>query len=304
MQLSTFLEYKKHRYFKAASLLVIIAITIYLFDQHPAIGFGGTWPGYLFGISAMLIVVVLVIYGIRKRLTVQFVDRRKNSLPNPAAVERRVRKADWWRHKGATLQGWLSAHVYFGMALVVLATLHTGFQFGWNLHTVSYILMMAVIISGFYGIYAYLHFPRLMTDNMEGDTLKTLRLKIDDLDKLASVKSLQFSDEICEIVLKSRQETRIGGNFYQQIRGYQRNCPTAHAVKMLKAFGKDMNDDEMKSYNDLYSIMAHKEDLVTRAWRDVMYRARVESWLYLHAPLSIASLAALIAHIVAIFYYW
>lgn len=304
MQRSTFLEYKKYRYFKAASLTMIISITAYLFDRSAAIGFGGTWLGYLFGILAMLIVVVLVIYGIRKRLTSQFVDRRKKSLPNHAAVERRVRKADWWRHKGATLQGWLSAHVYFGGALVVLATLHTGFQFGWNLHTVSYLLLMAVIASGFYGIYAYMHFPRLMTDNMDGDTLRTLLLKIDDLDNLASEKSLQFSDEICAIVLRSRQETRIGGNFYQQIRGHQRNCPTADAVRMLKGFGKDMNDDELKSFNDLYSIMAHKEDLVARAWRDVKYRARVESWLYLHAPLSIASLAALIAHVIAIFYYW
>jgi len=308
MRHSTLLEYKNYRYFKAASLLMIFAVMAYLFDGHATVGYGGSWLGYLFGILSTLIIIMLILYGIRKRLTPKFPERRKSSgasLLKPGTVERRLRKADWWRHHGATFQGWLSAHVYFGMALVVLVTLHTGFQFGWNLHTAAYLLLMAVIISGCYGVYAYLRFPRLMTDNMDGDTFEILLLKIDDLDKLASMKSMQFSDAVCRIVLKARQETRIGGNFLQQIRGYQHNCPTAKAVKQLECLGKDLkNDEELKSFNDLYSVMVHKEDLVIRAWRDVMYRARVEFWLYLHAPLSIASLAALIAHIVAIFYYW
>lgn len=303
MQRNTLLEYKNYRYFKAASLLMALAVTAYLFDQHDTVGFGGTWLGYLFGILSALIIVVLVLYGIRKRLTPKFAERRKLS-SSPVATDRRVRKADWWRHHGATLQGWLSAHVYFGVALALFATLHTGFQFGWNLHTLAYATMMAVIASGFYGIYTYLRFPRLMTDNMGADTFDTLLLKIDDLDKLASVKSLQFSDDICAVVLKARQETRIGGNFLQQIRGYQHNCSVAKAVRQLQELSKNLKDAELKSFNDLYSIMVHKEALVARAWQDVMYRARMNFWLYLHAPLSIACLTALTAHIVAIFYYW
>lgn len=306
MQRSTLLEFDHYRFLKAAGLLVILAVTVYLFDQHAAAGFGGTWLGYVFGISSALIIVVLVLYGVRRRLTAKFAERRKSTgslASQRIAIDRRVRKANWRRHHGATLRGWLSAHVYFGIALVVLATLHTGFQFGWNLHTVVYALMMAVIISGVYGIYAYLRFPRLMTDNMAGDTFETLLLKIADLDKLASDKSLQFSDAICAVVLKACQETRIGGNFFQQLRG-RHNCPTTQAVQQMEDLGKDLKDDELKSFNDLYSIMAHKENLVTRAWRDVTYRARMEFGLYLHAPLSIAFLALLIAHIVAIFFYW
>ena len=40
-------------------------------------------------------------------------------------------------------------------ALIVIATLHTGFQFGWNVHTLAYVLMMLVILSGMFGIAAY-----------------------------------------------------------------------------------------------------------------------------------------------------
>ena len=33
-------------------------------------------------------------------------------------------------------------------------------------------------------------------------------------------------------------------------------------------------------------------------------KALLEIWLYIHVPLTIALLAALIAHIVSVFYYW
>ncbi|MDD1624546.1 MAG: hypothetical protein LUO94_07260 [Methylococcaceae bacterium] len=308
MQRSTLLEYKNYRYFKTASLLMIFAAMAYLFDQPATGAYGGSWLGYLFGILSALIVIALILYGVRKRLTPMRTEQRNlldASSPQQVIPDRRKSETNWLRHHGATLQGWLSAHTYLGVALIVLATLHTGFEFGWNVHTLAYALMMVVIISGFYGIYAYLRFPRLMTANMRGsDTFDTLLLEIDDLDKQASVKSLQFSDDICAIVRKARQETLIGGNFLQQLTAYQRNCPTARAVQQLQVLGKSLEYDQLKSFDDLYSVMAHKESLVKRARLDVMYRARLEFWLYLHAPLSIAFLTALIVHIVAIFFYW
>lgn len=307
MQRDTLLEYKNYRHFKISALLTVAAILAYLFHR-PAMGaYGGSWLGYLLGIVSALIVVALVLYGVRRRFAPMRTERRNSSyasLPQDIS-DRRKHAGNQLRHQGATLQGWLSAHTCLGIALVVLATLHTGFQFGWNIHTSAYALMMIVIISGCYGIYAYLRFPSLMTANMgEVGTFDALLREIDDLDKQASVKSLQFSDDICAIVLKARQETRIGGNLFQQLTAYQRNCPTAQALQRLQVLGKSLKYDQLKSFDDLYSIMAHKESLVRRARRDVMYRARLEFWLYLHAPLSIAFLTALIAHIVAIFYYW
>lgn len=187
---------------------------------------------------------------------------------------------------------------------MVLATLHTGFQFGLNVHTLSYLLMMLVILSGFYGTYAYLQFPRLVTENMGEDTLDSLLLKINDFDNLAETSSLQFPNDICKLVAEARQGTRIGGNLFQQLSGRQKNCPTARAVHQLQRMGKNFKGEQLKSFHDLYTIMAHKETAVMRARREVMFKARLELWLYFHAPLSIAFFIALLTHILAIFFYW
>lgn len=305
MQRHNLLEFKHYRYLKAAGLLMALATIAYLVDQPDTGTHGGTLLGYLLGILAAIIIAAQVMYGIRKRMTPKILELRQfNSLPFPEK-DHRAHKSNWSWHHGEALQGWLSAHVYFGIAIVVLSTLHTGFQFGWDVHTLAYILMMIVVSTGYYGIYAYLRFPKLMTDNMGGtDTLDTLLLKIEELDKLASIKSLQFSDEICAIVLKSRQKTLIGGNVFQQLTAYRRNCPTARAIQKLHKLGKGLKGDQLKSFNELYAILVHKETLVTRSRKEIMYKARLEFWLYLHAPLSIAFITTLIAHIVAIFFYW
>lgn len=345
----TFLEYEKYRYLKITSLLIVLVVIAYLFDQPGTGAYGGTWLGYLLGVLSALVVIVLILYGVRKQLTPirnerrdklnsspplriianrrtrkahwkrllygirkQLTPRKYTGLqglsphPSPQQViaDRRIRKADWERHHGATLQGWTSAHVYLGAALIVLSTLHTGFYFGWNVHTLAYILMMIVIISGFYGTYAYLRFPLMLTDNLGNETFDKLLLKIENFDRLASIKSLQFSDDICAVVLKARQDTRIGGNFFQQLTGFQQNCPTAHALQQLKVMGEHLNKEQLKSFNDLYSIMVRKNEAVICARQDVMYKARLGFWLYFHAPVSIAFLTALIAHVAAIFFYW
>jgi hypothetical protein len=309
MQRVSLLEFKRYRHLKLSSAFMALAIAAYLFDKPVTKPFGGTLLGYTLGIASALIVVVLLLYGIRKRLTPRTPKSVTENEGGNSASQRKksvltIRRRNEGRRGGFTLQGWLSSHVYWGASLIVLSTLHAGFQFGLNIHTLSYLLMMLVIFSGFYGTYAYLQFPRLVTENMGEDTLSTLLLKIENFDRLAESTSLQFPNEICEIVSNARQKTRIGGSLLQQISGRQKDCPTAFAVHTLQGLGKSFEGEQLKSFHDLYTIMAHKEAAVVRARRDVMFKARLEFWLYLHAPLSIAFLVALITHILAIFFYW
>lgn len=299
MQRVSLLEFKAYRHFKLSSTLMSLAILAYLLDKPTTKPYGGTMLGYTLGIAAACIVLILLFYGVRKRLT-----PRLQKVGEEPKKRRLIRARRDGRRTGFTLQEWLSSHIYWGTSLIVLATLHAGFQFGWNLHTLSYVLMMWVILSGFYGTYAYLQFPRLVTENMGEDTLPGLLAKIDHYDQLAAVSSLQFPDEICDLVAIARQKTRIGGSILEQLSGRQKKCPTAFAVQQLQKMGKGFDGEQLKTFHDLYSIMAHKEAAVIRARRDVMFKARLDLWLYIHAPLSIAFLVALLTHIFAIFFYW
>ena len=276
MNHQTFLEYKDFRYLKVAIWLSLLAITAYALHRPDFGAYGGTWLGYTLGWLAAAIVLLHLWFGIRKR-----------------------------QYRGiGTLKGWLSAHVYLGAALIVLATLHTGFQFGWNIHTLTYILLMILIINGFYGLYAYLHFPRMITENLGEDSIDALLNKIAELDELARLHALQLPDDINAAVLKSCQGTEIGGGIIRQLIGRRPDCPTTIAVQKLREFGKDLKGDQPRLYRELYLIMLQKEALVARARRNVMLKANLEIWLYLHIPLSIALLVALIAHITSTFFYW
>jgi len=277
MQRSTFLEYGNYRYLKVSALLAALATIAYVLTNPAAGHYGGTWLGYTLGSIGAAIIFFLLWFGVRKRQ---------------------------YQSSAIDLKSWLSAHVYLGTLLIIIVTLHTGFELGWNIHSLAYILMLIVIFSGFYGVYAYLRFPRLMTEKMGEDTLENLFLKIGDADLQMRQITLLLPDEINHAVLNASQQTQIGGGFFQQLSGRQKNCPTALALQKIQQAGSHLKDEQAKINRELYSQMLNKQTLVKRAREDVMFRARLEVWLYFHVPLSIALLAALLAHIVSVFFYW
>lgn len=278
MRHGTFLEYKRYRYFKLATLFALASIVAYAFHK-PAVGpYGGTWLGYTLGTIGAVIILMLLWFGVRKRQ---------------------------YSASAANLQGWLSAHVYLGAVLIIIATLHAGFEVGWNVHTLAYVLMLAVIFSGFYGIYSYVRYPTMITENMAEDSLDALLLKIAAQDSEARKLAMRLPENIAQAVQLSAQNTKIGGSLWSQLTGRQAGgCPTREAVDSIQKAGIALKGEAAKANHELYSVMLQKKFMVDRARADVSYKARMYIWLFLHVPLSIALLAALIAHIVSVFFYW
>ena len=271
------LEYAKFRWFKAALLVSTIAAALYLWHEPPLKPYGGTWLGYGLGTVGAVLILWLLWYGIRKRS---------------------------YKSTTGTVQGWLSAHVYLGSALVVIVTLHTGFELGWNVHTLAYVLMLAVVASGFYGVFFYLRVPRAMTENLAEESLDSIVLRIGDLDREAHAKSMSLPDECLTLVDRSITGTRLGGSALRLITGRDPRCPTAAAIAKWGDASRRTRGDEANLAKDVYTVLLEKHELLQRARRDLRHKALLDLWLYVHVPLAFALLAALGAHVVSVFIYW
>ena len=277
MRHQSVLAYARFRWFKIALWLCILCGGLYLWHEPPLKPYGGTWLGYALGTLGALLILWLIWFGVRKRR---------------------------YLSNAGTVQGWLSAHIYLGTAVLVVATLHTGFELGWNVHTLAYVLMVATIASGFYGVYIYVTVPALMTANRGEETLDGMILRIADLDREIREKALSLPDQILGPVNASLDGTRLGGNALRILSGRDRACPTAAAVHTLPELGRRLTGEAAKLNHEVYTLLLQKNELLLQARRDLRFKARLDLWLYFHVPLAIALLAALSAHVVSVFLYW
>ncbi|MCK6449775.1 MAG: hypothetical protein L6R19_02765 [Alphaproteobacteria bacterium] len=272
------LVYRGFRYLKLSLWMVAIAVVAYIVHQ-PTVGppNGGTALGYTLGTIGVLLIVWLAWFGVRKR---------RYGLGK------------------VKLEDWLSAHVYLGLGLIVVATLHTGFQFGWNVHTLAYSLMIFVIVSGIFGIIVYVRFPRLMTENRRGSTQRDLLAQIAELNAKAREISVTLGDDIHNEVMASADKLALGGGALKQLSGRDRNCPVQHAVKRVGELVLGLPKSDAEKGRTVLSLLARKLELVERVRRDLRYKALMDIWLYVHVPVTFALLASLAAHIVSVFFYW
>ena len=160
---------------------------------------GNSWFGYTSGTLGAGIIVWLALLGIRKRAMTD----------------------NAW-----SLKAWVSAHVYLGLSLIVIATLHSGLQFGWNIHTLAYGLMMLVILSGIFGIIVYALIPPKLSDNRGETTQKQMLEKIHALDGRLLEVARPLDQGQAALVRRAVQHTRIGGNFWQRLTNRHGNCAT------------------------------------------------------------------------------
>src|ERR1044072_10048116 len=134
----SFLRYRRYRWLKIAAGISAFTILVYVpTDVQPRHN-GGSCLGYTLGTIGAGLIVWLALLGIRRRA---------------------MTRGGW------SLKAWPSAHVYLGLSLIVIGTLHTGFQFGLNVHSLAWLLMMLVILSGVYGIIVYGMLPQGLSDS-------------------------------------------------------------------------------------------------------------------------------------------
>lgn len=266
----SFLRHRGFRWLWMALLLCAFSIVGYaLIDQEPRPN-GGSWYGYTLGTIGLLLIVWLSMLGIRKR---------------------RISEGAW------SLKAWTSAHVYLGLALIVVGTLHTGFQIDWNVHTLAYILMLIVIISGIYGVYAYAALPKELSanrgDRTGGDMLDTIA----DIDRKLESAAQPLGRAGSDLVIGVLEQDVFYAGALSRLTGSYPGCATKRALAGIAAAGSDA---EIR----VHELLNARAEQLTQIRRHLRIKAMLEIWLFIHIPATIALLAALLAHVISVFYYW
>ncbi len=266
-----FLKHKRFRYlWVALTLCGLLTVGYLTIEQEPRPN-GGSWYGYTLGTIGLGLIVWLSLLGVRKRR------------PTPG---------HW------NLKGWTSAHVYLGLSLIVIGTLHTGFQFGWNVHTLAYALMMVVILSGMYGVWAYATFPSKLSGTRGEMTRAQMVEALEAIDRQLDSAAQPLERSESDVVIAALSQDIFFGGAWGRLTGTYPGCATKAALAAIDRAPTSEATDKV------HALLTRRSDQLAQIRRYLRIKALIEIWLFIHIPATIALLAALLAHVVSVFYYW
>jgi hypothetical protein len=273
----SFLRHRGFLFLKVSAILCVGVVAAYALQDARPRASGGTPLGYALGALGAALIVWLALLGLRKRVITD---------------------------GHYSLKAWVSAHVYLGLSLVVVATLHTGFHFGWNVHTLAYGLMLLVIASGAVGVWAYATLPKALSENRGETTRKQMLAQLHSLDEMIHEAAQPLRRIDADIVRLSLENTDIGGGFWRRLFGRYGDCANLRAIEQLAPALRSASGREAAVLWKVDELMRRKAEALGVARRQIHITALLEAWLFVHVPATFALLAALTAHIVSVFLYW
>jgi type II secretory pathway pseudopilin PulG len=180
----------------------------------------------------------------------------------------------------------------------VVATLHSGFHFGLNVHTLAYALTLLVVLSGVFGVAVYAILPKALAASREEltqpqmvDALRAIDRQLDE-----AAQPLRHDDAEWVVVALAEQPFKDG--LRARLAGGPRRSATRVALAML---GERDGDGPRQR---VAALLARRLTQLERIRHQQRLRALLEVWLYIHLPATVALLAALSAHVISEFYYW
>ena len=286
----TFLTHRSGRWAKWAVALIIASAIGYWAEGLRVPPNGGSVFGYTSGTIAAVLMLVLTYLGRRKR---------------------------HYGSKLGTVKGWTSAHVYLGVALIGLTLLHSGFQVGWNWHTLAFALMLIVCFSGIYGVWAYQHYPALIDRNNLSQTRGALIDQLLALDQEIAASLTRHEPHIASMVQGSLERTALADRWLDILRGNDRSevllpgkglVPnkdmTALIDYLIKQIEQGAQGDTALNLQSLITSLGERATLISRIKEDLRLVTLTRIWLIVHIPLAFAAVVAVIIHVIAVFLYW
>jgi len=257
-------------------LLVIATTASYLYYSRREFPHGGSRWGLGYGIAASALILLLAFFGIRKR---------------------------WYRTRFGTLEQWLQSHIYLGVLVLLILVFHTGGRFNDKIAVTTFILAAIVIVSGIVGAIFYVTIPRLLTEVESNLTVEEISNQLNQLGKqmarIASDQSAPFQRIYLELMRESAPGWLAGWRLlFTRMRRRESQLP-GDWTTLLSLVPKDEQED----LRSMLVISRQRKELLLRLIFQQLYKNLLESWLYVHVPVTIALLVFAAVHIVAVFYY-
>lgn len=273
---TSFLTYGSGRWFWISFASAVGLVLHYVNYRSRTVAYGGSIEGLLYGVVGTALIGVLMYLGIRRR--------------------------SYSSHTG-TLQGWLSAHVYLGLLTLLVIPLHAGFRFGWDVHTLAFVLLAIVVLSGVGGVLLYRILPSRLTKfeaRQQADKIDPqLARLLADMHALVKDKSNALVD-IYRAELAASQQRMPSG--WSLLRGQTRDILAERSAD-LAAKAAVVPLEEQATFQVLSQLLLKKAQLELNLLQQMQLRNALKAWLYVHVPVSIAMVCAVVVHLIVVFWY-
>jgi hypothetical protein len=259
--------------------IVGIALTgIYLYYNKDITPSGASPLGMAYGVLGVLGILFLIFLGVRKR---------------------------WHRCAFGTMERWVNGHVYLGFLTVWVVSLHTGFHFGTDIHTLAYGLLIVVVVSGLLGLIVYQMVPPRLTQHETDISSAKIQAAFNrcllEISNLAEGKSTLFKQFAQGELLRARKVAGLGWGTL-----FKRDKLNAKLTKRTREFSEllvRIPQAEQEDFARLCGVVLEKTELESKMASRMRLKNLLEAWLYVHVPASIALLVAVALHIVVVRYY-
>lgn len=261
-------------------LFALLACIPYLLQQPLFVAAGDTFLGLVYGIFAGLLTLKLMMLGLKKKVLIT---------------------------RWGSMRQWVDAHNYIGVALLLLALMHAGFQLDSNIHGWTMILLFVLVTTGLVGTISYRYFPKL---------IERLNPWLDPADAIEEILSLDS-----ELL---RQSAPIGKALNARVWEMVQNTryELKHNVKTLAlwALRKDGRDfEELNSeaatnksaflaanasdIEHFNKLMAKRGKLFNQLQTAAFLQLVLKGWLRIHRLVSKLFLLLLVVHVIIAFMY-
>ncbi|OIO54768.1 MAG: hypothetical protein COX57_06765 [Alphaproteobacteria bacterium CG_4_10_14_0_2_um_filter_63_37] len=270
------LSHRKFLHLKRALLLTLLMVLMASALSPPQGLSGSTVAGYILGGTALLLILFMVWFGVRKRRIV------------PGEI---------------SLSSWLSSHIYLSIPLATAATLHAGLHLDADLHGLTFALLWLTLLSGVVGLAIYLRIPERINRNREGDSREEMVMQLAEVERACMETAIALPDTVAAAVAHSSHALAVHRSLWRKVVRPEKGCPTVQAIRTIECQSHEGRIDPTLLHN-LLTLMNRKLELLRRIRTDVRDHLLLKLWLLIHVPLSMGLIGALTLHVVSVFYFY